>query len=151
MANCKLLLPEHFAPLLGYCDHKIQTMMDKRLRQYDVTPMQCRTLNFLYHQPGEVNQRSLEQFLMVQPSTVNGIVSRLEEKGLLRRESSQADGRCRLLHLTEEGMRFHDDFRAITLEMNARMERGFTPEELAELRSFLYRVAQNLSKEENKE
>lgn len=151
MANCKLLLPEHFAPLLGYCDHKIQTMMDKRLRQYDVTPMQCRTLNFLYHQSGEVNQRSLEQFLMVQPSTVNGIVSRLEEKGLLRRESSQADARCRLLRLTEKGKQFHDDFRTIALETNERMEQGFSPEELTQLRSFLYRVAQNLSKEENEE
>lgn len=148
MSQCELPVPEHFALLMGYCDHRLRTIMEKRLRQYDVTPMQCRTLHFLHHQSGEVNQRMLEQFLMVKPSTVNGIVSRLEEKGLLRRESSKSDARCRLLCLTERGRRFHDVFCAIVCEMNDCMEQSFTPEELRQLHTLLYRVAQNLSREE---
>ena len=71
-------------PLMGYCDHQMRRQMAKMLRQYDVSPMQCRTLTFLHEAECEVNQRMLEKHLMVKPSTASGIVGRLEEKGLLR-------------------------------------------------------------------
>ena len=67
--------------LMGYCDHQMHRLMTRMLRQYDVSPMQCRTLTFLQEAEGEVNQRMLEEHLMVKPSTASGIVGRLEEKG----------------------------------------------------------------------
>ena len=85
MKKCITERPEHFGPLFGYCDHQVQKLMVRKLRQYDVSPMQCRTLTYLHETEGEVNQKQLERHLMVKPSTVNGIVDRLEEKGMLRR------------------------------------------------------------------
>ena len=134
----------HFGPLLGYCDHQVHKLLDAKLRPYDVSPMQCRTLTYLHEAKGEVNQRMLEQFLMVKPSTVNGIVCRLEEKGFLCRTNSPRDARCRILTLTEQGCAFYDQFRAIVAENIAQMERGFSPEELEMLTSLLLRVAHNL-------
>jgi len=141
-------IPEHFGPLMGYCDHQAQKLMGRMLRQYDVSPMQCRTLTYLHKQTGEVNQKMLEQFLMVKPSTVNGIVDRLEEKGLLRRTTSQKDGRCRILTLTEDGMHFYDDLIDVAHRVEQQMEAGFTADELETLRSYLLRVARNLREEE---
>lgn len=135
----------HFGPLLGYCDHQIHKLMDRRLRRLDISPMQCRVLSYLYNARGEVNQRMLEQFLMVQPSTVNGIVSRLEEKGLLKRTASARDGRCRLLVLTEAGSSLHTQLEDIFARTEAQMEQGFTAGELAQLHSLLLRVAANLA------
>ena len=141
-------VPPHFGPLMGYCDHQAQKLMGRMLRQYDVSPMQCRTLTYLHKQSGEVNQKMLEQFLMVKPSTVNGIVDRLEEKGLLRRTTSQKDGRCRILTLTEDGMHFYDDLIGVAHRVEQQMEAGFTADELETLRSYLLRVARNLREEE---
>ena len=141
-------IPEHFGPLMGYCDHQAQKLMGRMLRQYDVSPMQCRTLTYLHKQTGEVNQKMLEQFLMVKPSTVNGIVDRLEEKGLLRRTTSRRDGRCRILTLTEDGMHFYDDLIDVAHRVEQQMEAGFTADELETLRSYLLRVARNLREEE---
>lgn len=31
---------EHFGPLLGYCDHQMMKLMVRKLRGYDVSPMQ---------------------------------------------------------------------------------------------------------------
>ena len=76
---------EHFGPMLGYCDHQILKLMVRKLRRYDVSPIQCRTLTFLSEQPGDVPQKTLQEYLRVKPSTVNGIVERLEEKHLLTR------------------------------------------------------------------
>ena len=151
MKKCITERPEHFGPLFGYCDHQVQKLMVRKLRQYDVSPMQCRTLTYLHEAEGEVNQKQLERHLMVKPSTVNGIVDRLEEKGMVRRSVSEWDGRCRLLSLTEEGRRFHDDFQDVLRQVNDRLERGFSQEEKAVFTDFLLRAARNLADEEETE
>ena len=151
MERCITERPEHFGPLFGYCDHQVQKLLDRRLRQYDVSPMQCRTLTYLHEAEGEVNQKQLERHLRVKPSTVNGIVDRLEEKGMVRRSVSEWDGRCRLLSLTEEGRRFHDDFQDVLRQVNDRLERGFSQEEKAVFTDFLLRAARNLADEEETE
>ena len=125
MERCITERPEHFGPLFGYCDHQVQKLLDRRLRQYDVSPMQCRTLTYLHEAKGEVNQKQLERHLMVKPSTVNDIVDRLEE-----------------------GKQFYDKFIAIVHEVNDRLEKGFSPEEIRLLTSLLLRVAKNLSEED---
>ena len=78
--------PEHFGALFGYCDHQVHKLMGKLLNRYDVSPMQCRTLMYLHGTDGQVNQKTLERHLMVKPSTVNGIVDRLEENGAAQRQ-----------------------------------------------------------------
>ena len=95
--------PAHFGALFGYCDHQVHKLMGRMLKRYDVSPMQCRTLTYLHRQTGDVTQKMLQQHLMVRPSTVNGIVDRLEEKGLVTRSTGKTDGRCRILRLTEKG------------------------------------------------
>ena len=144
--NCR-----HFGPLMGYCDHQVHKLMDLKLRSLDISPMQSRVLAFLYHAENEVNQRALEQFLMVKPSTVNGIVSRLEEKGLITRTTSDQDGRCRILCLTEQGRSYHHRFKDVIEQVETQMEQGFTTEELALLRRLLLRVADNLTVEAEEE
>lgn len=131
--------------LMGYCDHQMHRLMTRMLRQYDVSPMQCRTLTFLREAEGEVNQRMLEEHLMVKPSTASGIVGRLEEKGLLRRQTSDRDGRCRILALTDSGRQFYEQFRTIAQQVNQQAERGLTPQETETLLRLLLRVADNLS------
>ena len=101
---------DHLGRLLGQCEHRMRMVMDRSLRQYGVTPVQCRALMYLHRQPEPVTQRQLEQYMAVKPSTINGIVGRLEEKGLLTRDACQQDARCRVLRLTEEGRRFRSDF-----------------------------------------
>ena len=83
--------PELIGPLLGYCNHRAYLSMDKKLRRYGVTPIQCRTLTYLHRQPGPVTQKQLQQHLAVKPSTVNGIVDRLVEKGMLTRAPGETD------------------------------------------------------------
>ena len=136
---------KHLAPLMGYCDHQMHRLMTQKLRQYDVSPMQCRTLTYLQETEGQVNQRMLERHLMVKPSTASGIVGRLEEKGLVRRQTSGSDGRCRILALTDSGRQFYQQFCAIAEQANRQAEQGFSPQEMETLRQLLLRVADNLT------
>ena len=124
---------DHLGRLLGQCEHRMRMVMDRSLRQYGVTPVQCRALMYLHRQPEPVTQRQLEQYMAVKPSTING------------RDACQQDARCRVLRLTEEGRRFRSDFIRIAQKTNRQMEQGFSPEELATLHRYLERVAQNLA------
>lgn len=107
--------------------------------------MQCRTLTFLQEAEGEVNQRMLEEHLMVKPSTASGIVGRLVEKGLVRRQTSESDGRCRILALTDSGWQFYAQFCSIADQVNTQAGQGLSEEEKDTLRRLLLRVADNLS------
>lgn len=140
--------PTHFGPLIGYCRRQMIQQMDRRLREFDISPIQSHVLIYLCRTEGQVNQKQLEQFLMVRPSTVNGIVCRLEEKGLVQRTTSPTDARCRILTATEEGRQYADRFGEILREVSCQMERGFTEEELDAMRGFLVRMAQNLEEED---
>lgn len=140
----------HLLPLLGCAHHIGQQYMDRRLKQYDVTPAQAHTLLFLLRETPrrEVNQRDLEEFLRIRPSTVSGIVERLEQKGLLLRTQSRTDARCRALTLTERGRSFQAYFSAEANAAERRVAALFTEEEYAQLRRMLQRIISALQNEE---
>ena len=138
-------IPDGFGPLLGYCDHQACRLMVRRLRRFDVSPMQCRTLTYLHRQTGDVTQKMLQQHLMVRPSTVNGIVDR----GGARHPQHRQDRRP--LRLTEKGKHFNDDFTTIVREVNEEIEHCFTREEVAQMRELLLRLAESLREATEKE
>ena len=67
---------DHLGRLLGQCEHRMRMVMDRSLRQYGVTPVQCRALMYLHRQPEPVTQRQLEQYMAVKPSTASWAVWR---------------------------------------------------------------------------
>ena len=144
--------PPDLGRLLGYCGHLTMLYADKCLRQkdLDVTPVQTRALLFLSAHSGQnVNQRELERELRLKPPTVNGIVSRLEEKGYLLRRSSPSDGRVRLLSLTEAGRTLVEAF-ADAMEDAERFTFSVLSEKEGRLLTeLLLRIIDNLEKEVN--
>ena len=142
-------MQEHklLGPLLGHCAHLARQRMDERLTAYDVTPVQVHVLHYLYHHGNEVNQRDLGAYLKVKPSTVNGILDRMEEKGLVRRAVSGSDARHRLIALTELGMARQEDCRQAFLEGEKLLTRDLTEAESQVLFSLLRRILNNLEED----
>ena len=138
--------------LVGHCGHLGKRCLDLRLRRlrYNITPVQSQALQILSCTGREVNQRELEQALRLKAPTVNGIVGRLEEKGYILRRTSPADGRCRLVSLTEEGRALVETFRAALEETDRLFAADLTEQEQAQLRSLLLRIAANLENEVNR-
>ncbi|MBD5152017.1 MAG: MarR family transcriptional regulator [Oscillibacter sp.] len=138
--------------LIAYCGRLGRQYMDQNLRRagYDVTPVQSRTLVYLSCcGRREVNQRDLERELRLKPSTINGIVNRLEEKGYILRRTSPEDGRCRLVSLTASGQERVDTFSATMEETGKRFSSGLSAEEEEKLRELLVRIIENLESEVN--
>ena len=85
----------------------------------------------------------------VKPSTVNGILDRMEEKGLVERSVSGTDARRRVVALTPAGLEREAEAKQSFLEAEALIARGLTEEETNTLRSLLERVIHNLEEDRN--
>ena len=136
-------------PMLGRCAHLARERMDARMSRFGMTPAQTHVLRFLRENGGQMPQRELLENLKVKPSTVNGILDRMEEKGLVERSVSGTDARQRVVALTPAGLEREAEVKQSFLEAEALIARGLTEEETNTLRSLLERVIHNLEEDRN--
>jgi DNA-binding MarR family transcriptional regulator len=69
---------------------------------YRLTTEQYALMRAVQRKPG-IRQTELTAQIFAEPNTVTAMVSLLEKRGIVRRRSSPADGRVRLLYLTSHG------------------------------------------------
>ena len=139
--------PKALGPMLGCCAHMARERMDARMSRFGMTPAQTHVLLHLHQSGGQLPQRELLDSLKVKPSTVNGILDRMEEKGLVTRSVSGTDARRRLITLTEKGREQQARFCRLFMDTEAVVLRGFSPEESRQFRTMLERVIQNLEED----
>jgi MarR family transcriptional regulator, temperature-dependent positive regulator of motility len=91
-----------------------------------VTSQQAGVLTAISAQPG-AEQGAVGAAAALDPSTMTGIVSRLEKRGWVVRTRAEDDGRKRLLHLTEEGQAVHAEIVRRAQALDAVLLRGYGP------------------------
>ena len=139
--------PRRLGPTLGWAAQMSKCAMDARVSRYDVTPVQAHVLMYLHQHGGQAPQRELTEFLRAKPSTVNGVLDRMEEKGLARRSVIGEDARRRLITLTDKGREQQSRFTESFLANEEAMVRGFSPAERETLLELLERIVENLKEE----
>jgi MarR family transcriptional regulator, organic hydroperoxide resistance regulator len=111
-------------------------------QEFELAPQQMIALRMLGAGPRKMSE--LAQSLFCDNSNVTGIVDRLEERGLVRREAAEGDRRVKLLVLTKDGER-------VRLEITKRMAEPPPPiaalseEDQRVLRDILKRAVENIS------
>lgn len=139
--------PTHLGPLLGHAAHLAKERMDARMSRYDMTPAQTHTLLYLCRRESPAPQREVVAHLRVKPSTANGILDRMEEKGLICREADPTDQRQKRVLVTEKGRKQLDLAQETFQVAEDLIVRGMKPEEAASLRELLCRVIENLEED----
>ena len=134
-------------PMLGQCAHLARERMDARMSRFGMTPSQTHVLLYLRRQGGQVSQGELTAHMRVKPSTVNGILDRLEEKGLVERTVSGTDARQRLVTLTSSGVERESQTKQCFQDAEALIARGMTTEETETLRRLRELVIHNLEED----
>ncbi|SFK70282.1 MarR family winged helix-turn-helix transcriptional regulator [Geodermatophilus ruber] len=110
------------------------------MRRFGVGVNDWRVLSALGNHPG-ATAGEVCTVLGLNKSVVSRSVSGMVDRGLVAIE--RAEGQRRL-YLTEEGVALHDQLLPLALERERRMLRGFTDEEIVQLRGFLRRMHDNL-------
>ena len=125
---------------------RMQRYSSSDLREYGMTLVQFHVLNFLLQSEDFVSQKDLENYMETNHSSVAGIVSRLEDKGLVLCTRDSVDKRQKLLQVTEEGKKIYVTLQQSKDELNDKMVAGLSTNEIIQLKSLLERVYNNLEK-----
>lgn len=133
------------ALLIKRIHDRLEKQANRSLRDKDLTMMQVSVLLTLQEaEGGQLSMKELERHFSIAQSTAAGIVSRLEQKGMLEAFGDADDKRIKLVHITASG-------KACCAEAAFHMERaeerllsGLTDEERKILNRLLARLAGNL-------
>jgi MarR family transcriptional regulator, temperature-dependent positive regulator of motility len=105
-------------------------IFDNEIRQagFDLTPVQFAALTMIAANPG-LDQATLAQGIAYDRVTIGGVVDRLEQKGLVRREIAAKDRRARNLYLQPLGERVLAEARPVVVRVQEAILRGLSDAE----------------------
>lgn len=133
-----------FMRLLWGVDHGLQSASKRMEARIGVTGPQRIAVRILGRFPA-ISAGRLAKILHVHPSTLTGVMRRLEERGYVVRKQDPNDARRALFSLTAKG-RMLDAAQAGTVEAAVRRALASIPErKLAAARDVLEAVARELS------
>ena len=134
-------------PIAGYgwyikrIDNALEKEANANLQALNLTMQQNRVLIHLAHAEGHtLSLKSLEESFCAAQSTVAGLVTRLEKKGLVEALSDQADKRVKLVRLSEEGVRLHAISHQNVVDSQEQLTANLSPEEREAFLSCLQKV-----------
>ncbi len=131
-----------FMRLLWSVDHALQSSSKRMEATYGVTGPQRLVVRIVGRFPGIAAGRVAE-ILRVHPSTLTGILKRLESRGMLQRKSDPRDARRALFGLTTKGRKL-DTLRTGTVEQAVRRVLAKDPEKVAAAQEVLAGLTEEL-------
>ena len=96
-----------FLRVLWAVDHGLQSVSKRMESQHGVTSPQLLVLRIVGLHPG-IPAGRVAEILHAHPSTLTGILKRLQARALLQRKADPKDARRALLHLSAKGRRVSD-------------------------------------------
>lgn len=131
-----------FMRLLWAVDHSLQSASKRMESVHGITGPQRLAVRIVGRFPGIAAGRVAE-ILHVHPSTLTGILKRLEARGILQRRSDPRDARRALFGLTPKGKKL-DTLRTGMVEQAVRRVLAREPEKVAAAQEMLAALSEEL-------
>lgn len=103
--------------LLTTAQHNIFQEFSNRLAPFDITPVQYGVLNCIWKE-NATSPKQIAELLMLENSTVSGVLERMEKKMLLVRTISKEDRRYIQVELTKRGKMLEKDILQVAETFN---------------------------------
>ena len=114
-------------------------LRNQRMQKRDITSTQSDVIRYiLKHRQEPVSAGDLMREFSLSPSTMAGILKRLEHKALIARRTDEQDARKILIAPTEEGLALEDYLKETAVQTEEILLRGMSEAEQAEF----YRLLQ---------
>jgi DNA-binding MarR family transcriptional regulator len=136
-----------FMQALWAVAHELESASKRMHARLGVTGPQRLVLRIIGHQ-GRISAGALAEIMHIHPSSLTGMLQRLEQGELIRRESDPVDRRRALFELTRKGLRLNDQ-RQGTIEalISATLSR-LPQERVASAKAVLTAIAAGLGGED---
>lgn len=97
------------------------------------------------HARQDIYQKDIEDHFTITRSTASKVLSLMEQKGLIQRQSVAQDARLKKIVLTEKAWEISEVMVEDAMKLENTLISGFKPEEIKTLQSYLQRMKQNIS------
>jgi DNA-binding MarR family transcriptional regulator len=136
---------DHVGILFAAVRRRLRQVVHAEARGHRLTPQQFWLLLGI-DEAGSVSLGALAARLRMDPPTASRVVGSLTRRRLVRMAEDPADRRRLAIETTAEGADLADRLRPVAREMRDALVAGFTPPELAALRTSLRRMVENLDR-----
>ena len=127
-------------------DNQIKREIDQIACKHGLTGIQSFFLKCIYDnaENGDVFQKDLEKMFDIRRSSVSTMISCVEKKGYIKRESIPTDKRINKIVLTEEGRKKYEEVDADLKEYKHQLLKDFSDEALPMIVSMLVQALYNI-------
>ncbi len=132
-------LDEDIAHLIRRAHQRASATFMSVLATHNLTPAQYFALTRL-REKGEVSQNLLGRMSAMDPATIQGVVKRLGDRGLVVRVPDPTDRRRMILSLTDQGLAMIDGLRSGIDELSSKIVAPLSDSEQDQLRVLLKRI-----------
>lgn len=128
--------------ILTHAQNAVFTYFKRELHHLDVTPIQYASLKCLWEEDGQMPSQ-LAETLHLDSSTVTGILSRLQDKGLIIRSFNTGDRRKVIVHLTDEGRALEKPVSEIIERLNHELTDGISEADMEVFHRVIGTITEN--------
>ena len=131
--------------ILTHAQNAVFTYFKRELHHLDVTPIQYASLKCLWEEDGQMPSQ-LAETLHLDSSTVTGILSRLQDKGLIIRSFNTGDRRKVSVDLTDEGRAVEKPVSEIIERLNHELTDGISEADMEVFHRVIGTITENAEK-----
>ncbi|MFR5601729.1 MAG: MarR family winged helix-turn-helix transcriptional regulator [Lachnospiraceae bacterium] len=111
----------------------------------DCSLANMRVADYLYHQGSrDVFQKDIEAEFFINRATASKMLSLMEEKGLICRETLLEDARLKRIRLLPKGEKLHRLYKGIRMEMEEKLTGGLSQEEIVQFKMLCQKMLQGM-------
>lgn len=132
------------ASLIVRLGNVVTWLRNQRMQQKGITSSQSDVVRYILKHPDQpVSAGDLMDQLDLSPSTIAGILKRLENKSLITRKVDKEDARKVIIMPTEEGLALEDYLKETAVQTEKILLKGMTEAEQKEFYRLLQKALQN--------
>ena len=128
---------------MNVLSRRMRNRFDRQVSEHNVTRSQWTMIVVVARNPG-ATQRVIAEALEMSEASAGRLIDRLCADGLLERQERYDDRRARAVYLTKAAEPLLAKLAEIAGESEKSMFRGFSPDELETLSSYLDRITKNI-------
>lgn len=132
-------MPARTIYLIKRLEVSIRLMLERELRDLDLTPSQYTTLSMLAAN-GETSSSDLARRVLVTPQSMSEMIKALDRKGLIKRRESEANRKVLDIALSPAGRALLEKAEARVDALESAMFAAIAPDELDILRDRLVTI-----------
>lgn len=111
----------------------------------DLTFMNFWIINFINEQKDrEVYQKDIERQLSINRATASKMLTTMEKKGLIVRETSEVDGRLRKIVLKQKALSYYENNKGMIDDLERKMIEGISNQDLEAFQRVYDGIRRNL-------